>query len=91
MLGSMLSLIASLLLFTGMLLVLVGTIMFLIVAFTKNIFVGFAVIFIPFVPVLFLITNWQRTKGSFFVQLYGVGLVLLGAVLADNNLPWPLG
>ncbi len=87
----MLSLIASLLVIAGLVLILVGTITFLIAAFSKNIFVGFAVIFIPFVPLIFLITNWQRTKGSFFVQLYGVGLVLLGAVVADNNLPWPLG
>ena len=91
MLRSMLSLIASIFAIAAVVLLLVGGITFLIAAFRESILWGLAVVFLPFASLIFLITNWSRAKGGFFLQLYGIGFLFVAVLLADNDLPWPLG
>lgn len=86
----MLSILATLLVLAGILLLIVGFFGFLIAAFQESVLWGLGVLFLPFVSLIFLITNWSRAKGPFFLQLYGLAFVIVAAILADNNLPWPL-
>jgi hypothetical protein len=87
----MLSLIATLLVLAGFLLLIVGGIAFLIAAFRESVLWGLGVLFLPLVSLFFLIVHWDRAKDSFFLQLYGFGAIFVAVLLADNNLPWPLG
>jgi uncharacterized membrane protein YhhN len=38
---------------------------------------------------VFLILNWPRAKGSFFIQLYGFALVVLAVLALEARLPTP--
>lgn len=84
--------IATLLVLAGFALLLVGAIAFLIAAFRESVLWGLAVLFLPgIVSLIFLILHWDRAKDSFFLQLYGIGAIFVAVLLANNNLPWPLG
>lgn len=87
----MLSLIATVLVLAGLVLMLVGGIAFLIAAFRESVLWGLAVFFLPFVSLIFLVLYWNKAKDAFFLQLYGVGAVFVALLLSNNNLPWPLG
>ncbi|MEO8702579.1 MAG: hypothetical protein ABI867_21220 [Kofleriaceae bacterium] len=73
----------------GLLLMLVGGLFFIIAAFRESILWGLGVIFLPFVPLVFLVLNWQRAKGPFFMQLYGLGFILLGVLALEARMPTP--
>ena len=72
----MLSLIAALLALAGLGLILLW---------------GLAVLIFPVTQIFFLIVHWERARNPFFVTLYGFGALMLAILLANNNLPWPLG
>ena len=71
----------------GIVLLLVGGLCFLIAAFRESLLWGLGVLFLPIVPLIFLILHWQRAKGPFFLQLYGVGFVLLAVLAMSARLP----
>ena len=73
----------------GLALLVLGGVFFLIAAFREGILWGLGVVFLPFVSLVFLIVNWQRAKGAFFLQLYGFAFVLLGVLAFDARLPTP--
>jgi hypothetical protein len=73
----------------GLILMLVGGIIFIISAFREGILWGLAVLFLPIVPLIFLILHWQRAKEGFFIQLYGLAAVLLGVFALGARLPLP--
>ena len=73
----------------GLLLLLVGSLFFIIAAFREGILWGLAVMVLPIVPLIFLIVHWHRAKGPFFVQLYGLAAVLLGVFALSARLPTP--
>ena len=72
----------------GILLMLVGSVFFIIAAFRESILWGLAVMFLPIVPLIFLIVHWHRAKGPFFIQLYGIAAVLIGVFALAARLPW---
>jgi hypothetical protein len=72
----------------GLGLLLLGALFFIIAAFREGILWGLAVIFLPFMQLVFLIVAWPRAKGAFFIQLYGVGLLLLGIFVLEARLPF---
>jgi len=72
----------------GILLMLVGSLFFIIAAFRESILWGLAVMFLPIVPLIFLIVHWHRAKGPFFIQLYGIAAVLIGVFALAARLPW---
>ena len=57
-------------------------------AFRESLLWGLGVLFLPIVPLIFLIVHWHRAKGPFFIQLYGLGFVLLAVFALAARLPW---
>jgi hypothetical protein len=68
----------------------VGAIAFIVVAFRESILWGLGVLFLPFVSLIFLVLHWGKAKNSFWLQMYGLGFVLLGAIAFHAKLPWIL-
>jgi hypothetical protein len=73
----------------GLGLMLIGALLFILEAFREGILWGLAVIFLPVVPLIFLIVHWGRAKGPFFIQLWGVAFVLLAVLALSAKLPTP--
>lgn len=68
------------LLLLGYGIVLIGGIWFLIVAFKESALWGIGCFLLAPVSIVFLIKYWQDSKNPFFVQLAGLGLVLIAAL-----------
>ncbi len=83
----MLATIGLILMWAGVGLLLLGGVFFLIAAFRESLLWGLGVLFLPIVPLIFLILHWQRAKGPFFIQLYGLGFVLLAVLAMSARLP----
>ena len=60
----------------GSLILLYGTVIFLIVAFRESFFWGLACLLVPIAGFFFLINNWEDAKSPFLIQV--VGGVILG-------------
>ncbi len=71
----------------GIVLLLVGGLFFIVAAFRESLLWGLGVMFLPIVPLIFLIVHWHRAKGPFFLQLYGIGFVLLAVLAMSARLP----
>ena len=71
----------------GFLLIVLGGILFIWRAFQTSILWGLGVLFVPFVHIIFLIAEWDRAKRPFFWQLWGVALVLVGALALSAPIP----
>lgn len=82
--------LASILVIIGMVLLLIGSLTFLIAAFRESILWGLGVFFISPLSLVFLIVHWRAAKGPFFLWLYGLGFVFGGVFLASGDAPWPL-
>jgi hypothetical protein len=50
-------------------------------------FVGAGCLFIPIVPIIFIIINWDKSKNAFFTWIAGVLLVFLGVLLGGTAYP----
>ena len=72
----------------GILLMLAGGIFFIVQAFRTSILWGLGVLFVPLVPLVFLIVEWGNAKRPFFWQLWGIVLVVLGVVALSAELPF---
>ena len=70
----------------GLLMMLVGSLMFLIAAFGVSIWWGIFCIFFPPTNVLFLLVNWKAAKKAFLVWLIGLLLVLAPLIMVENFL-----
>lgn len=81
--------LASLLVVIGLVLLFIGGLAFLVAAFRESILWGLGVFFFSPIALVFLILHWQRAKGAFFLQLYGLGFILAGVILAGEGTPWP--
>lgn len=77
----MLTLIASVFVVVGVLLLLVGGISFLVAAFRESAVWGLACLFLPLASLAFLILHWARSKDAFFLQLYGAGFVIVASLM----------
>ena len=85
---TMLATLGVVAMWVGFLLLLVGGLFFIISAFRESLLWGLGVLFLPIVPLIFLIVHWHRAKGPFFIQLYGLGFVLLAVFALAARLPW---
>lgn len=72
----------ALLVILGSILLLGGGIWLLVVAFQESIWWGLGCLLIPFVSLVFVIMHWSESKGPFFVQIAGLVVLVLGAVLS---------
>ncbi len=70
-----------LLLVIGFIIMAIGGIMFLIVAFQESIPWGIGCILFSLVSLIFLIMHWEEAKKPFFIQLVGLPFIFLGAML----------
>lgn len=72
----------------GLVLLVIGGIWFIIAAFREGILWGLGVLFIPFVSLIFLVLGWPEAKRPFFLQLAGLGFILVAALALSAPLPF---
>jgi len=73
--------LAAVLVLVGGVLLLIGCIMFIINAFKVSVVWGLGVILLAPIGLVFLLKNWRENRTSFLVQLAGLVLVVVGALL----------
>ncbi len=73
----------------GLAIAFVGGIMFLVAAFRTSILWGLGVLFIPFISLFFLIFHWQEAKKSFFIQVFGVALLVFAVLTEQGSIRIP--
>jgi len=87
----MFAILGTLIIWAGIALWLLGAFAFLVAAFRENILWGLAVLFLPIAALFFLIVHWHRARNPFFLELWGIGIILVGSLIFHAHLPWPLG
>jgi hypothetical protein len=75
------------LLFVGLAIFMIGGFMFLIAAFRESVLWGLACLFVPIVPLFFLITHWHEAKKPFAIQLIGLAILILIALVSPGTIP----
>jgi len=76
------STLSTILLITGFVVFLIGSLGFLIATFRVGILWGLGCMFLPFVSFIFLIVHWKVASKPFFVSLLGFVIVFSGTMLA---------
>jgi hypothetical protein len=71
----------------GWLLMVVGGLWGLVLAFKQSLMWGLLYIFVPLANVVFLIKHWAITRNAFFLVVSGVVLVVIGAVMGGVPVP----
>lgn len=79
--------LGALVVFAGIALLLLGGLAFLIAEFRESVLWGVGGLLFAPINLVFLILNWEKAKNAFFLQLYGVGFVILGAVAFNAHVP----
>jgi hypothetical protein len=82
--------LGGLTMYGGLILCLLGGIFLLLHGFRESVGWGLAMLFVPFVSLIFLILHWSKAKNAFFLQLWGMGIMFAGAIAFHAHLPWPL-
>lgn len=65
----------------GSLIMLVGSIMFLVAAFGESLMWGIGSLCLPPVGLVFIVLHWDKAKKAFLVQLLGAVLATVGKLL----------
>lgn len=68
----------------GLLIVVAGSIWFIATAFSESLLWGLGVLFLGPVHLIFLILHWDAAKKPFFLQLKGLLVLFIGALLANR-------
>jgi hypothetical protein len=84
---TVMELLGSVVVLVGLALMVLGGLVFVVKAFRESILWGLGVLFLPFVSLIFLALHWRQAKDPFFLQLVGLGVMLLGSVVLDAPLP----
>jgi hypothetical protein len=79
--------LGALVVFAGIAMLVLGAIAFVIAEFRESVLWGIGGLLFAPINLAFLILNWERAKNAFFLQLYGFGFVLLGAVAFHAHVP----
>ena len=74
-----------LLIYFGFLILLIGSIGFLIAAFKNSILWGLGCLLISPLSIIFLILYWNDAKNPFFLQLIGIFVVFLGSLTMKHS------
>lgn len=69
----------EILFYLGLFVFIIGGIGTLIAAFKTSIWWGLGCLLVAPVSLLFLVMNWGVAKNPFFLQLFGVGIMLSGS------------
>jgi hypothetical protein len=78
--------IADSLISLGFVIFIIGGFWFLIAAFRESVLWGLACLFIPIVPLFFLIVHWPEAKRPFFLQLLAFVMIIAGFFLNPQAL-----
>ncbi len=61
---------------------LVCGIWMLVIAFQEGVVQGLLYLFVPFYAIYYLITRWEQCKKPFLYSLAGVGVAIVGVLIA---------
>jgi hypothetical protein len=75
------------LLIVGLALFIIGGFMFLVAAFREGVLWGLACLFLPIVQIFFLIVHWQEAKKAFAIQMIGLAIIVLIAIISPGTIP----
>ena len=75
--------LTAVLMLAGGILLLIGSIMFIVNAFRVSVAWGLGVLFLAPVGLVFLVKNWQESKKSFLFSIVGAALIIVGALLGQ--------
>ena len=67
-------------LYLGIVILIIGWILFLIEAFKQSILWGLGCFLFAPLCIIFLIFYWQEAKSSFFIQIIGIALVFMSGM-----------
>ncbi len=73
--------VGMILMAVGGIIMLVGSIWFLVVAFQESLLWGLGCIFVPFVSLVFLIMHWGKAGKPFLVQLAGLVPMIAASIM----------
>lgn len=68
----------------GMAVIVVANLWFVINAFRVSILWGLGCLFLPFVSLFFLITNWDKAGRPFLIGLLGAAVLVGGVILTPR-------
>ena len=71
--------------YLGIVILIIGWILFLIEAFKKSIFWGLGSFLLTPVYITFLIKNWRATKFTFYLQIIGLVIILIYIFKTGND------
>jgi hypothetical protein len=72
---------------SGIVLMIIGTVMILRAVFRESVLWGLASILIPIMLLLFVVTHWSETKRGVLLQIAGVALFHLGRAMTPAFSP----
>lgn len=78
------TILGTLLIVVGIIIALVGGIMFLIVAFKESVVWAIGCLVIPLVSFIFLFKHWSKASKPFFIQMGGVLIASIGGALSGG-------
>jgi hypothetical protein len=65
----------------GYILVFLGALWVIVLAWQKGILWGLGCLLFPVIQLIYIALNWKQAKSAFFLQLAGLGAFLLAAVI----------
>ncbi len=83
--GPRMAVLGTIVMVPGYIVMVVGSIWFLVAAFQTSIGWGLGSLFIPFVNIVFLILHWDVAKRPFLTQLLGIPFIFAGIFLAGSG------
>ncbi|HEU4390617.1 MAG TPA: hypothetical protein VFV34_22630 [Blastocatellia bacterium] len=69
----------------GMIVMVVGGIWILVLAFQESLLWGICCLIIPLVSLYFAITRWSKTKVPFLIYLGGAALLIVGGMMQSGE------
>ena len=72
---------ASVLMVLGFIIVTIGSVLFIIAAFSESLLWGIGCLIFGPLGILFLISHWEKAKTPFFIQLAGFALMAIGSFM----------
>jgi hypothetical protein len=80
--------LGALLALVGGIVILVGSIWLIVLAFQESVLWGLGDLFVPFVALIFVISFWDRTAKPFLISLGGLVAIIAGSAMMG---PGPQG
>ena len=69
----------------GYIIMLVGSIWVLVIAFQESVLWGVCALLIPFAILVFVVMNWEKAGKPFLISLAGIVPMVIGTVIAASG------